>query len=306
MKILIAEDTLSDRMLLRFHLAKLGHQVSEVQNGEELVNTLKDSYYDWDLLIVDLNMPIKSGEEAAREIRALQTDSPEDWIPIIFLSGSGTDEDIQRCIEAGADDYLIKPIQHKVLAAKLLAMARIANMRNRLVSMNKRLEALSTTDYLTELPNRRAFEISLTDEMAKAARYEQALSVAVLDIDHFKRINDEYGHDVGDEVLRQVSARLKSSLRKGDVIGRIGGEEFGLCLSHTSAEDAVNACERYRKAISGAPIICGEHKLNLTVSLGVTAYCDNLGQLELIKLADKALYEAKAKGRNRTIYRECE
>lgn len=305
MKILIAEDTLSDRMLLRFHLEKLGHEVSDVQNGDELVRTLEQSYYDWDLLIVDLNMPLKSGEQAAREIRALHSDSPEDWIPIIFLSGSGTDEDIQRCIEAGADDYLIKPIQHKVLAAKLLAMSRIANMRNRLVGMNKRLEALSTTDYLTELPNRRAFEMSLSDEMAKAARHEQALSIAVLDIDHFKNINDRYGHDVGDEVLRQVSARLKNSLRKGDVVGRIGGEEFGLCLSHTGSKDAVSACERYRTIIADTPVVTGEHTLHLTVSVGVTAYCENLTQLELIKLADKALYEAKSKGRNRTVYNEC-
>lgn len=301
MNILIAEDTHSDRLLLRFYLQKLGHTITEVVNGEELVRAIKASYDKWDLLIVDLNMPIMSGEQAAREIRALHTDSPEDWIPIIFLSGSGSDDDIERCIEAGADDYLVKPIQHKVLAAKLMAMTRISAMRNKLVNMNRRLEALSTTDYLTALPNRRAFETSLMEEVAKASRYEQALSVAVLDIDHFKDINDQYGHHAGDEILRQVAERLRDVLRTGDVVGRIGGEEFALCLPHTESSDAFRASDRYREAISEKPFYYDGRPLNVTVSVGVVAYRDEMKQLELIMRADSALYEAKRAGRNCTV-----
>ena len=304
MNILIAEDTQSDRLLLRFYLEKLGHAVTEVVNGEELFNTVKDGYDDWDFLIVDLNMPVMSGEQAAREIRALHSDSPEDWIPIIFLSGSDNDVDIERCIEAGADDYLVKPIQHKVLAAKLMAMARIVAMRNKLVGMNRRLEALSTTDYLTTLPNRRAFETSLKEEVAKASRYQQSLSVAVLDIDHFKNINDQYGHHAGDEILQQVAERLQEGLRGGDVIGRIGGEEFALCLPHTESKDAFRACDRYREVISGMPFHYNGAPLTVTVSVGVAAYREGVTQLDLIKLADSALYDAKRAGRNCTVERD--
>jgi two-component system cell cycle response regulator len=194
LNILIAEDAPSDRMLLKYHLEKLGHYVAEVNDGEELVSYFQHHASEFDLLVVDLNMPNKSGEHAIREIRDYHGTYDASWIPIIVLSGSELDDDILRCIQAGADDYLTKPIQHKVLTAKLLSMTRLADMRKRLVQANTKLKALSTTDYLTDLPNRRSFEKDLYDEMSKALRYGQKLSVAVIDIDHFKQINDTYGH----------------------------------------------------------------------------------------------------------------
>lgn len=304
MNILIAEDAPSDRMLLRLHLEKLGHQVSEVNDGEELVRYFFEHSADFDVLVVDLNMPNKMGVDAVNEIRAFQGGYDANWVPIIILSGSESDEDILRCIEAGADAYLIKPIQHKVLAAKLMAMTRLAEMRNRLISMNARLEALSTTDYLTNLPNRRAFEKNLQDEMAKAERYGQTLCVAVIDIDHFKQINDTYGHDGGDVVLKELSLRLDSERRAGDQFGRIGGEEFGLCLPHTDLESGLIACERYRQVLTQHPYLYGTDPIHLTVSIGLCQFTSEANQLELIKHADLALYQAKRTGRDRVVVME--
>ncbi|WP_067218653.1 GGDEF domain-containing response regulator [Marinomonas gallaica] len=301
MKILIAEDAPSDRLLLKLHLEKLCHDVVETSNGEELVDYFKSHGDDLDLLVVDLNMPYKTGVEAVVEIRGLQGNYDANWVPIIILSGSDSDEDVFRCIEAGADDYLTKPIQHKVLAAKLLAMVRLADMRKRLVLANTSLEALSTTDYLTGLPNRRAFEKNLSDEMAKSLRYGQSLSVAVFDIDHFKQINDTYGHEGGDVVLKEIAKRFNRFKRAGDVFGRIGGEEFGLFLPYTTAQEAVTACERYRMLLSADKYSYESQWINLTVSVGVSAYHNEETQLELIKCADLALYQAKHQGRDRVV-----
>ncbi|MCO4784628.1 MAG: diguanylate cyclase [Marinomonas atlantica] len=304
MKVLIAEDAPSDRMLLRLHLEKLCHDVVEVSNGEELVKYFKHHSSDLDLLVVDLNMPYKTGEEAVDEIRNLQGNYDASWVPIILLSGSDSDDDVLRCIQAGADDYLTKPIQHKVLAAKLLAMTRLAEMRKRLVSANMRLEALSTTDYLTSLPNRRSFEKNLAEEMAKSYRHDQNLSVAIFDIDHFKQINDTYGHEGGDVVLKEIAARFNRFKRAGDVFGRIGGEEFGLFLPHTTSQEAITACERYRKLLSANKFTYDSFVIELTVSVGVCTYENEKTQLELIKCADEALYQAKHQGRNRVVFQQ--
>ena len=130
MNILIAEDSPSDRMLLKLHLEKLGHSVYEVSNGVELVKHFYDHSEEFDVLVVDLHMPEKSGVEAVSEIRKYQGSYAANWIPIIFLSGSDAEDDILKCIEAGADEYLSKPIQHKVLLAKLLAVTRLAQVNS--------------------------------------------------------------------------------------------------------------------------------------------------------------------------------
>ena len=301
MNVLIADDSPSDRMLLKLHLEKLGHSVYEVSNGIELVQHFYEHSEEFDILVVDLNMPGKSGIEAVTEIRKHQGSYAANWIPIIFLSGSDAEDDILKCIEAGADAYLSKPIQHKVLLAKLIAVTRLAHMRQELLAANSQLEALSTTDYLTNLPNRRAFEHTLRDEMAKARRHAQMLSVAILDIDHFKQINDTYGHDGGDLILREVSKRLMASQRSGDVFGRVGGEEFGLILPHTNAEEAKIACERYREVLSTEDYHYDGHIIKLTVSVGACKFDNDISQLELIKRADVALYMAKNTGRDKVV-----
>ena len=301
MNVLIAEDSPSDRMLLKLHLEKLGHSVYEVSNGIELVQHFYEHSEEFDILVVDLNMPGKSGIEAVTEIRKHQGSYAANWIPIIFLSGSDAEDDILKCIEAGADAYLSKPIQHKVLLAKLTAVTRLAHMRQELLAANSQLEALSITDYLTNLPNRRAFEHTLRDEMAKARRHAQMLSVAILDIDHFKQINDTYGHDGGDSILREVSKRLMASQRSGDVFGRVGGEEFGLILPNTNAEEAKIACERYREVLSTEDYHYDGHTIKLTVSVGACKFDNDISQLELIKRADVALYMAKNTGRDKVV-----
>lgn len=301
--VLIAEDTQTDRLILKLYLEKMGHSVLEAEDGSSVISAYKDNWKDIDLIILDLNMPKISGVEAVKRIRAFQDESKLDWIPIIFLSGSTIDEDIEAGILSGADDYLSKPIKPKVLSAKVHAMARIADMRAQLLQANRKLEALATTDFLTGLSNRRCFERSLDDEIAKAKRYDIPLSIAILDIDHFKRVNDSYGHDAGDLVLSSVAARLQAGARKGDVLARIGGEEFAICLPSTTLEQAIVACERYRIVLSSEPLSYGCDEFTITLSAGIASMdVDHASKHDLMKAADELLYRAKQEGRDRIVY----
>ncbi|TDO96831.1 GGDEF domain-containing response regulator [Marinomonas balearica] len=303
MKVLIAEDTLTDRLILKLYLEKMNHSVIEADDGSKMIQAYEENHQDIDLIILDLNMPNMSGVDAVKHIREFQATSDLSWIPIIFLSGSTVDEDIESGILAGADDYLSKPVKPKVLAAKVLAMARISEMRAELLRANKRLEALATTDFLTGLANRRCFESALDEQIEKAKHYGIPLSIAILDIDHFKRVNDSYGHDAGDLVLSSVASRLQGGARKGDILARIGGEEFAICLPSTTLEQAVQACERYRMVLSNQPLSYNGDQFNITFSAGLVSLDDRyVTKHELMKAADDLLYQAKQGGRDRIVH----
>lgn len=305
MKILIVDDTSTDRLLLKLHLSKLGHDIVEAVDGEQAVAEYIKEANAFDLILMDVQMPAMSGFESVAKIRSIQESRNLEWVPIIFLSASAEAADVEAGIIAGGDDYLIKPIHQKVLAAKILAMQRIADMRHRLIMANHVLETQASTDYLTNVANRRALEAVLDREVARAKRFGTSFSFALLDLDHFKRVNDEFGHDAGDGVLVEIVNRISKTLRSGDLIGRVGGEEFAVLISNIVGDDAKQVCERFRKMVAEAPVEFRGVSIPITVSIGCVSFVSGEdSRASLYKKADTCLYEAKGSGRNRVVYQD--
>ncbi|MDH5358825.1 MAG: diguanylate cyclase, partial [Gammaproteobacteria bacterium] len=199
MKVLLAEDIRSNQMLIQAYVEEAGHHVVVVGDGQQAIDAFIKERPD--LVILDVIMPIKNGLEVAEEIHKI-IDIDHDWVPIIFLSGMIDSADIARGIDAGGDDYLIKPIDATVLNAKLRAMQRIAEMRQQLHQANRKLKMMSVKDGLTGLSNRRHFDETLERELKRAIRTSTAVSLVLCDIDHFKSFNDNYGHQSGDDCLK--------------------------------------------------------------------------------------------------------
>src|SRR2546428_3566316 len=210
MKILIVDDSATTRAGLKGVGERMGHSVAEAENGEEALQLYKRERPG--LVLIDVMMPVMDGYDAARRMRDA---SPDEWVPIIFLSSKEDDQDLNRAIEAGGDDYLVKPVSFVVLNAKIRALHRIESMRSKLLdvsrdlaSANRELEKLSRQDGLTGIANRRYFDSYLQTEVRRAARERQPLSLILADVDHFKAFNDHYGHQSGDDWLRQVASAL--------------------------------------------------------------------------------------------------
>jgi diguanylate cyclase (GGDEF)-like protein len=263
------------------------------------------------LVLLDVMMPGIDGYETARRMRSEHAGA---WVPIIFLSSSEYDQDLERAIESGGDDYLVKPVSVVVLSAKIRALQRLDKMHQRMVELsaeltaaNQRLETLSQQDPLTGIANRRALDHRLGLHFADAIRRKEPLSVAICDVDHFKTFNDRYGHPAGDECLRKVAAALQGVCKRGtDFAGRYGGEEFALVLPDTPPEGAVQVVEAARLQLLSVAI---PHELSqaskvVTFSAGVATWTPEAGAdvQGLIARADAALYRAKELGRNRTVH----
>jgi len=303
MRVLIVDDTNTDRLLLRLHLIKLGYNTIEAANGQEAIEQFVAHSHGLDLILMDVQMPLVNGFEAVKAIRKIQEEQKQEWLPIIFLSANAQDDDIEGGILAGGDDYLIKPISQKVLSAKMLAMQRIADMRRRLVESNLALEELASIDHLTGVANRRSFEVSLEQEMSFTRMYGSPMACAMFDLDNFKKVNDTYGHDAGDVVLVDVIKRIKGILREGDLIGRIGGEEFAIILTKMTENIVFDAFEHYRKVVAEKTVEHEGIEIPITISIGIAMYNgEREGKDALLKRADKSLYKAKETGRNKVVY----
>jgi diguanylate cyclase (GGDEF)-like protein len=306
LKVMVVDDDRLQRMLARAALESLGHQVSECVDGEQAVRQFIEQRPD--LVLLDVEMPYRDGYWAARQMRASE---PGGWTPILFLSGRHGDEEVWRGIEAGGDDYLPKPVTTLLLSAKLRAMQRLLAMRRKLLERseelhlaNQQLQQLCTHDALTGLPNRREIDARLHQEIAACRRDGQPLTVALVDVDHFKRYNDRAGHLAGDACLQRVSAILRAScLRPRDFAGRYGGEEFALILPQTSADGALSYARGLLRALAEAhiPHPDSPQSARLTLSGGYTTCTPDADTHAegLLLRADDALYQAKAKGRNR-------
>ena len=300
LSILLVDDSASERNRLSAILRTQQHKVVESPDGISALNYLSHSANEIDMVLLDVRMPGTDGFDTASKIRMLQAKAGNQWCPIIFLSGRSTPADVEYGIWIGGDDFLTKPVEAAVLKAKVSAMRRIAESHQQLVLENQCLETQANTDELTQLSNRRHFLKVLDTEIARARRHGSPLSFAYVDIDHFKYINDELGHEAGDLVLKQFSGVLRDGLRSEDAIGRLGGEEFGICLPGADAKASAEPCERYRKMIECLPISTQQEIINITASFGLTDFRPETDTRDdLLARADSALYRAKDSGRNR-------
>lgn len=306
MKILVVDDTrLNLAMITRF-VERMGGTPLQADNGHEAIEIFRREKPD--IVLLDVIMPDIDGFEVATRMRQLE--DPSEWTPIIFLSAMTSDEDLEKGIAAGGDDYLYKPVSEVVLGAKIRAMQRIIQMRTSLVVMTRQLDAanqelkrISAIDGLTGIANRRFFDETLTREWRRARRTIGSVSVIMCDVDHFKLYNDTYGHQGGDDCLKNVARAICSVMeRSTDIVARYGGEEFVVVLPDTPVGGALVVGEKIRHAI---------HLMNMphsassfarvTLSIGVAAMtpeAENPPQ-QLIEHADRALYRAKHGGRDR-------
>jgi diguanylate cyclase (GGDEF)-like protein len=306
MKILIADDDTISRMVLTKALENRGYKVLPAADGQEGWNIFrreKDSIY---MAILDWIMPGMNGLELCRRIKAIST---AHYVYVIFLSGKKHMDDIVEGFETGADDYLTKPFDKRELLSRIQVGQRIVELQQALQEANRKLHDMAVTDDLTGIPNRRALFDHTRQEIARAGREQTPLCIIMLDIDHFKRVNDECGHMTGDEALIRIAKRITSILRPYDTIGRYGGEEFLICLSQTNADTGMNIAERIRTCICDSPFEIRDKRLHISVSLGVTSFVPPVGgdvheTLEhAIHIADNGLYDAKNAGRNKVAYK---
>ena len=294
MKILIADDDRVSSRLLEAVLVKLGHQVVVAAGGTGALSALLEPDAPR-LAILDWQMPDVDGLDICRTVRA----QAPTYVYIILLTSMNRQEDRTLAYEAGVDDFVNKPLDVLDLRSRLRVGERVLDLQAKLLEIQEVLRHQATHDHLTGLWNRRMILNALDPEVNRAARGNQAIAVALADIDHFKRINDTHGHGAGDEVLKGVADRMRSALRSYDAIGRYGGEEFLLVLPNCESTAAVDVVERARSAVTAKPLEAGETALDVTISAGVAWATGKVEAAALIQAADEALYRAKEAGRNR-------
>ena len=288
--ILVVDDAKDTQLLLAFDLSSPDREVNCCDSGEKALQVLKDKKVD--LILLDLYMPGMSGLET---LRAIKADKAIADIPVIMLSASDNEDEVVAALECGASDYVTKPYVAKVL------LARIGNAL-RLRDKTIELEYLASTDCLTGINNRGRFFDLTTKAASQVSRALQPIALVMLDIDHFKQVNDDYGHAIGDKVLVEFSRCFKRVFRDYDIVGRVGGEEFAVCLPNCDADEALQACERFRRTVADTlvEVNCESIKhISVTVSIGFAIACSKQIVVDdLLKKADLALYQAKKNGRN--------
>ncbi len=296
MKILIAEDSATSRRLLEATLRMWGHEVIAVEDGAKAWQVLEQPDTTT-LAILDWIMPEMDGLEVCRRVRA-RDGTP--YIYVILLTAKNRKEDIVLAMGTGADDIIGKPFDPEELKVRIRAGERILELQANLLAVQESLRRQATHDALTDLWNHGAIMELLTRELARTVREAQSLGVIMGDLDHFKRINDTYGHQTGDMVLKEAAKRLRESIREYDVAGRYGGEEFLLVAPNCDHQQVAELAERVRKAITDQPFSTPNGSIPVTMSLGVTTSGSSPGAIgHLVEEADQALYRAKHQGRNR-------
>ncbi|MEM6674656.1 MAG: diguanylate cyclase [Planctomycetota bacterium] len=313
-RILLVEDDTQMLRLITHHLKREGYEVTTANTSSAGLAVAMETTPQ--IVITDWMMPEMSGLELCSTLRRSQAGMK---MYIILVTARGEDDQIVEAFEAGADDYVVKPFNPRILLARVRAAQRMIQLRERVEEsersrlrqvaelgiMTRKLRSAALTDTLTQLPNRRYAMKRLKQEWEAAMRNSRPLSVIMCDIDSFKRVNDGFGHDTGDVVLREVALTLQAHARASDVLCRLGGEEFLVINTSTDVTTAATAAERLRAAIEGNVVEHGSFAEAVTVSLGVAGSTPAMTSVDdLIKAADEALYEAKQTGRNRVCVKD--
>lgn len=290
MKILLVEDSYIERRKIGSYLTDWGLDYVGVGSGTEAVKLLEGPEPP-DLALLDWMLPGLDGIDVLRRIRKL---SQGNYIYTVMLTAKNSRQDRHNAMEAGADDYLSKPVDPTELRSRIMVGKRI-------VELQRSLRFAATHDFLTNLLNRAEILAALEREFSRGGREDKPAAIILADIDHFKRVNDTLGHAAGDEVLKEVARRLKMTLRPYDVVGRYGGEEFLLILPGCTLAVGARRADEIRKLVAASPIETPDGAVAAAVSMGVTATVAtrDCSIAEFLREADVSLYEAKKNGRNR-------
>jgi two-component system cell cycle response regulator len=295
-RVLVADDSAVSRKLVEQTLSEKRYSLVFAKSGREAVALFSEHHPA--IVIVDWIMPDLSGIEICKHIRSKTKAS---YTYIILLTGKSGMESLVEGLAAGADDYLTKPFHPEELIARVGVGLRIMGLQREIEIKNAMLQELALTDPLTSLPNRRAIEDWATRQLSGAARYGFSFWVALADLDYFKTVNDTYGHEAGDTVLKAFSHILKSKSRRSDICGRVGGEEFLFVMTHATMEDAKTVIECVRAELEAKKFNFNGNSLTVTVSFGLAGFAGTRAPEfnQLVAQADLALYSAKHLGRNR-------
>src|SRR6266853_789006 len=294
--VLLADDDPISRRMLQSWLSKWNFEVTAVEDGQQSWTALQENEAP-SLIILDWMMPGFSGVELCRKLRARKTGR---YPYILLLTSKDGKQDLIEGLDAGADDYLTKPVDVGELKARLSVGSRIVKLHKDLLQKEEELRFEASHDRLTGLWNRGAILDFMEREISRAGRGGNSVGALMIDIDHFKRVNDNHGHQAGDAVLQQVAKRLSAGLRSYDWLGRYGGEEFIAIVSNCDAETLATCAERLRAIVSSAPISASGVELPVTISIGAAHHSGEhaVTAAEMLRLADAALYRAKENGRN--------
>jgi two-component system cell cycle response regulator len=296
LKVLVADDSAVSRKLVEHTLSEKTYSLVFAKSGRETIALFAEHHPA--LVIVDWIMPDLTGIEICKHIRSSTHAS---YTYIVLLTGKSEKESVVEGLAAGADDYLTKPFHPEELIARVGVGRRIIELQREIEIKNALLKELALTDALTNLPNRRAIEEWAARQLSGAARYGFSFWVALADLDHFKTVNDTYGHDAGDTVLKAFSQILKTKSRRSDICGRIGGEEFLFVLTHATEDDAKRVIDCIRTELEATKFNFGGNSLTVTASFGLAGFVGTRTPdfNRLVAQADTALYSAKRQGRNR-------
>jgi two-component system, cell cycle response regulator len=297
-KVLLVDDEPVQRMLVGRMLTRAGFEVVMAEDGEQALKMISEG--DVSLVVTDWEMPKLDGLSLCRSVRSIGLDR---YVYAIVVTSRDAVEHVVMGLQAGADDYLVKPVLEPELLARLNTGKRLLEMERNLRLANEENLRLSITDALTGAYNRRYLMDQLARELERSQRYQHPLSLMLCDVDHFKHINDNHGHQIGDDVLIQFAQSLKNSLRETDWVARYGGEEFVVVLPETSIADATMVAERCRARLAATPCQVGELQVPVTASFGVSGWepgmTANTLLDKLIAAADTGVYASKSGGRNR-------
>lgn len=294
-KILVVDDDADSLRIIEAALKSEGYEVFSADCGERALEAIENDRPH--LVLLDVNMPGLDGLETLRRLR-----SRDEYVSCLFVSAKNDTTDIIRGLDRGADDYIVKPFEPLELLARVRSQLRIKELNDRLSEANRKLLKMVDLDHLTGLFNMRSLYKKLDFEIDRAERFNRSLGVMMMDIDNFKRANDEHDHLFGSHVISSVGALIRDNIRKVDFGARYGGDEFLVVLTEIDLEGAVIFADRVRKNIEAKIFENDQHSMRFTVSVGLSV-CHPAEKMidarSLVRFADRALYKAKELGRNR-------